>query len=249
MGLKLDQVVPWGRSLPEYLRMFALTPDDLRRSILDCGAGPASFNAELQQQRPGVGQEILGTVISCDPIYQFSAAQIEQRVRETHPVIVEGVRANREAYCWHQVSSPEALGEMRLRAMQGFLQDFPEGFSTGRYCVGELPQLPFQTGQFSLALCGHLLFTYSDALDLAFHQAALQELCRVASEVRIFPLLNLSGELSPWLEPVVEALMQQGFHCQIQTTDYEFQKGGNQLLTVTQGVSRPLIPSPLLPPK
>jgi hypothetical protein len=39
-------VVLWGRSLDEYAKMFALTPEDIRGRIIDCGAEPASFNAE-----------------------------------------------------------------------------------------------------------------------------------------------------------------------------------------------------------
>jgi len=40
--------------------MFALTPGDLLGKILDCGAGPSSFNAELTAE----GHE----VTSCDPL-------------------------------------------------------------------------------------------------------------------------------------------------------------------------------------
>ncbi|HKH12276.1 MAG TPA: hypothetical protein VKA73_14135 [Rubrobacter sp.] len=53
-------MVPWGRSLDEYARMFALTPEDLRGRILDCAAGPASFNAEAT----AAGHRIS----SCDPL-------------------------------------------------------------------------------------------------------------------------------------------------------------------------------------
>ena len=45
--MKLEQVVPWGRSLAEYRAMFALSEADLQRRILGCGDGPASFNAEM----------------------------------------------------------------------------------------------------------------------------------------------------------------------------------------------------------
>jgi hypothetical protein len=45
--MKLDEIVPWGRSLAEYQLMFSLTEADLSRDILGCGDGPASFNAEM----------------------------------------------------------------------------------------------------------------------------------------------------------------------------------------------------------
>lgn len=44
MGVKLDSVVPWGRSYEEYVRMFSLSEEDIRKLILGCGDGPASFN-------------------------------------------------------------------------------------------------------------------------------------------------------------------------------------------------------------
>jgi hypothetical protein len=119
MGLTLEQVVPWGRSLEEYIRMFALAPDDLRRHILDCAGGPASFNAEMTDQ----GHQ----VISCDPIYQFSATDIEQRIQDTWAILKDKVSAHQNDYVWDQFASPEALGAARLESMQQFLQDFPAG--------------------------------------------------------------------------------------------------------------------------
>ncbi len=76
MGFKLESIVPWGRSLEEYLRMFDLTDDDLKLKLLDCASGPASFNAEMTRK----GYK----VISCDPIYQFPADAIAQRIQETY---------------------------------------------------------------------------------------------------------------------------------------------------------------------
>ncbi len=45
--MKLENVVPWGRSLAEYQAMFALSEEELQKRILGCGDGPASFNAEM----------------------------------------------------------------------------------------------------------------------------------------------------------------------------------------------------------
>jgi len=224
LGLKLESVVPWGRSLDEYIGMFDLSPADLQQKILDCGGGPASFNAEMTHKGC--------SVVSCDPIYQFSTREIEQRVQATYVPIVEGVRVNSDRYVWHTIQSPEQLGEIRLTAMRQFLADFPVGLQSGRYIVDQLPTLSFHTGQFDLALCGHLLFTYSDQLSAEFHLSAIQELCRVANEVRIFPILDVSGEVSPILPIVLEQLPQQGYQLDIKPVPYEFQRGGNQLLQI-----------------
>lgn len=224
MGLKLESVVPWGRSLAEYIDMFSLSHADLQRQILDCAGGPASFNAEMTNRGY--------SVISCDPVYQFSVSEIEQRIQATYAPIVEGVRANCDRYVWQTIQSPDQLGEIRLRAMRRFLADFQAGFQSGRYVVDQLPTLSFRPGQFDLALCGHLLFTYSNQLSADFHLSAIQELCRVANEVRIFPILDISGEASPILPIVLEKLPQQGYQLEIKPVPYEFQRGGNQLLRI-----------------
>ena len=224
MGLELEQVVPWGRSRAEYLRMFDLSRDDRRGKILDCGGGPASFNAEMTQQG--------SSVISCDPVYEFSTAEIRQRIQATCVQIVQGVTANRDCYIWQDITSPEHLGQVRMAAMEQFLYDFDQGRSQGRYLTAGLPQLPFVDRQFDLALCSHLLFTYSDHLSLQFHLDSIRELSRVAVEVRIFPLMTVSSQPSPFVSIVVERLAAEGFETQIKPVPYEFQKGGNQMLQV-----------------
>lgn len=225
MGLKLEKVVPWGRSFDEYIRMFNLTPAELQLQILDCAGGPASFNAEMAHRGYNV--------ISCDPVYQFTIQEIAQRIKETYPVIIEAVQAAPDKFVWQEIESPSHLGQVRMAAMQQFLEDFPAGLQEGRYRTDELPNLPFQQRQFDLALCSHLLFTYSEQFSKSFHLDSIKAMCWVAQEVRIFPLLeNFSTELSPLLQPVINELKVQGYDIEIQQTDYEFQKGGNQLLRV-----------------
>lgn len=226
MVFQLENVVPWGRSLEDYRKMFNLEEQDLQKSILDCGSGPSSFNAEITR----LGDR----VISCDPIYQFTAEAIQQRILDTYPIIIEGLKTNYNRFVWQDIQTPEALGETRLSAMNLFLADFPSGLQEGRYLNQELPNLSFNSRQFDLALCSHLLFTYSEQFSYQFHLAAIKEMCRVAQEVRIFPLLeNFTGEVSPHLEPIQKELQQDNYQIQIITVDYEFQKNGNQMLVVS----------------
>jgi ubiquinone/menaquinone biosynthesis C-methylase UbiE len=124
-------------------------------------------------------------------------------------------------------------------AMMGrFLADYEQGRQEGRYVVGALPTLDFADGQFDLALCSHFLFLYSEQLSYEFHLAAVQELCRIAREVRIFPLLNLAVQPSPHLAPLRAALAEQGYHSDVVQVNYEFQRGGNQMLTVVSRSTR-----------
>jgi hypothetical protein len=227
VSLKLDQVIPWGRCLDEYIGMFSLTSSDLKLAILDCAGGPASFNAEMTRQ----GKK----VISCDPVYQFTAVEIGDRIQETYHTVIDAVKANVDGYLWNNFESPYQLGSVRMKTMQEFLEDFPSGLQQGRYMNAELPILPFENGQFDLALCSHFLFTYSYLLSEEFHRSAITEMCRVAKEVRVFPLLHgFSGVESEHLNPIVTELKKRSFRVEIQETPYEFQKGGNKMLRVSQ---------------
>ncbi|MFN5855363.1 MAG: SAM-dependent methyltransferase [Pseudanabaenaceae cyanobacterium] len=226
--MKLDAVVPWGRTLAEYQAMFNLSDASLSAwsnvRILGCGDGPASFNAEMTQR----GFE----VTSIDPIYEFTAIQIRQRVEDTYATIVNQLQQNLGGYVWREFRNPEALGQARLGAMESFLQDYPEGQLAGRYQCQALPKLAFRDQEFGLCLCSHLLFLYSEQLSLEFHLAAISELLRVAREVRIFPLVQLNGKVSPYVESVIENFSERGFSVNIETVTYEFQKGGNQMLRI-----------------
>lgn len=226
MALPLESVFPWGRLAREYSAMFALAPQDENRRILDCGGGPSSFTAERSQQ----GQP----VISCDPLYRFSAEEIRQRIAETYPRITALTTADQDKFLWEEYGSPEQLGQIRMQAMNRFLQDYEAGRAAGRYVVGELPVLPFASGSFDLALCSHFLFTYSETFPLDFHLASLLDMARVAGEVRVFPLLTaFSGVQSPHLVGVMAGLNRHGYRVEVRQVGYEFQKGGNQMLCVT----------------
>jgi hypothetical protein len=222
----LSSVVPWGRSYDEYVRMFALTEADLAWRILGCGDGPASFNAEAT----GRG----AIVVSCDPIYQFDAAQIRQRINETATEVLAQLRQNAYEFVWGEaIPSVEALARVRMAAMNAFLGDYERGRSDGRYVDAILPSLPFADGAFDLALCSHFLFLYGQQFDTAFHARSMRELCRVAREVRVFPLLALGAQPSPHVAPVTAALEGDGFAVRVERVPYEFQRGGNEMLRVT----------------
>jgi len=96
----------------------------------------------------------------------------------------------------------------------------------------ELPSLPFENNAFDLALCSHLLFTYSEQLSACFHIEAVLEMCRVAKEVRIFPILEMDGQPSRHVPAVCEALDGKGVHCSIETVEYEFQRDANKMLRI-----------------
>jgi SAM-dependent methyltransferase len=224
MSFTLDKVVAWGRSFEEYVAMFALSEGDLRKRFLGCGDGPANFNYVMTQR----GRH----VISADPIYHFSEEEIRNRIDETFEEVIEQTRNNMNEFIWKHISSVEELGRVRMAAMNDFLSDYAIGLRDGRYVEASLPVLPFDDGQFDIALCSHFLFLYSEHYSENYHIQSIQELCRVASEVRIFPLLELGSKRSRHIDRVFNSLKKDGFAVHIEQVPYEFQKGGNEMLRV-----------------
>lgn len=224
MAFIYRDIVPWGRSYAEYLRMFDLGDAELGRAILGCGDGPASFNCEMQKR----GRR----AVSADPLYRLTGDAIERRIGETYDDVIGQTESEQHRFVWTAIRSIEELGRIRMEAMRAFLEDYSAGRRSGRYLPAALPHLPFGENCFDLALSSHLLFFYAEQLDREFHRAALRELCRVAPEVRIFPLVDVNGSPSPHLA-LVRELEAEGLETEIRTVPYEFQRGGNQMLVVT----------------
>ncbi len=117
--------------------------------------------------------------------------------------------------------------------MTAFLADYESGKYAGRYINASLPHLPFSNAQFELALCSHYLFLYSAQVSLEQHYQSLLELCRVAMEVRVYPLVSLEGKLSEHLEPAMAFLSElKHIEYAITPVDYEFQKGAKNMLII-----------------
>lgn len=224
MAMQLEKVVPFGRSLDEYRQMFALSQDDLARNIIGVGDGPASFNAEMH----ALGKH----VVSVDPLFAFSADNIERQFYAVVDDIIEQIKATPDDWVWTYHRSPEHLCENRISVLTRFVADYEAGKKAGRYLIGELPHLDFSNDQFDLALCSHFLFLYSDHFSYEFHRAAILEMLRVAREVRMFPLMTLMLHPSPYVGPIMEELHALGLTAQIQTVQYELQRGGNRMLCV-----------------
>ncbi len=222
--MKLENVVPFGRSLDEYVHMFNLTERELTLATLGVADGPASFNAELSAKG--------GCVTSVDPIYVFQAKHIQDQFEAVLDTIIDQVRATPKDWVWSYHGSPDGLRANRIRVTELFVHDFEVRRQSGRYVAGELPMLPFENLGFELALCSHFLFLYSAHLSSEFHVASVREMLRVAREVRIFPLLTLMCETSPHIEPVRQALVADGYAVEICRVGYELQRGGNEMMVI-----------------
>jgi SAM-dependent methyltransferase len=172
-------IVPYGRSFDEYCLMFSLGDQDAGKRIVGIGDGPSDFNAVATAR----GWQ----VTSVDPLYCHTPGQIAERCQSTVDAMVAAVSLVPTHWTWTYHATAADLRSHRLATSERFLSDFAADRVRGRYIAAALPSLPFKSDSFDLALCSHLLFSWSGVLDLAFHRAALAEMLRVAREVRIFP--------------------------------------------------------------
>lgn len=227
MPVTLDRILIWGRPLDEYVDMFALSDEDLEKRFLDCASGPASFNASLTMRG--------GRIISLDPIYCLSSDEITGQINEAYKMIISQFEEEmKRTYAMDQYhNSVENYCQVHINAMKEFLYDYNEGLREGRYIHGSLPALPFKDEEFDIALCGNLLFIYGQVLSEEFHIQSIKELCRVSSEVRIYPLTEpLSSKKSRHLGPVLDRLSKDGYKAEIVKTPYKLKKDANEMLVV-----------------
>jgi hypothetical protein len=202
--------------------MFNLADTDLNSSIISFGDGPASFNYELKKRTH---------VTSVDPIYQFSKDEIEKRINETKSKILEQVEYNKSNYLWQNISDIKHLETVRLDAMNKFLNDFEEGKIQNRYIPHALPdKLNFPDQFFDIGLSSHFLLLYGQ-LGLEFHIAAINEMLRLANEVRIFPIIDLNTNKTELLYKLINHY-QKKFSVEIVKTSYRFQKNAFEMLLI-----------------
>jgi len=158
----------------------------------------------------------------------LSLDRIVPCISETYATVTRPMRENRHGYVWEAMPSVDALGRVRLAALDAFLADYATGERQGRYRAEILPAFACADRPYGLALCAHFLFLYSGRLTAEFHLQAVLDRLQVADEARIFPLLALHGAASPHLDFVAEKLAATGHAVEISRVQYEFQRGGNQ---------------------
>lgn len=223
MAFKLANVVPWGRNFNEYRLMFQLDDSDMSKNIAGFGDGPASFNYEATQQGY--------SVTSFDPIYQFSKEDLQKRIDEVRITVMQQMRENTNNYTWTNIKNLGELENLRMSAMRLFLADFEKGKQDGRYIYHELPnRLMYADDTFDIGLSSHFLLMYT-VLGYEFHIQAMTEMLRVCKEIRIFPIVDLDANKTDLISKVIN-YFEKRYNIEIRKTQYEFQKGDNNLLII-----------------
>jgi len=217
-----EDILVSSRSFAEYIAFFDLDTEDLPARILDCSAGASSFVAEAHAR--GID------AIAADPVYGLEPEALTSRANSGAPAgnVMIGANSDRFVFDWYQ--NPQRRADMRRAALSTFQEHHranPE-----RYISAALPELPFASRTFDLALCSHLLFTWATHLDEQWHLGALVELCRVADEARVFPLvLQGSGEQVRFLPNLRSRLHNDfGITTEIVPVPYEFQVGAHHMM-------------------
>jgi SAM-dependent methyltransferase len=217
-------VLVTSRSYDEYVAMFGLGSAELSGRVVDCSSGAADFAA--------VASATARRVLAVDPAYALPRTLLADQARgdldRGHAIAAEFP----DRFTWRWYGSTQQRSLLRQRALARFVTDLVA--NPQRYLAGQLPQLPLRPASFDLALCSHLLFTWADQLGRDWHAAAIAELARVATQVRIFPtVLQGAGEPVPFWDELMDDLSRAGLTAQLRRVDYEFQVGADQMLVVT----------------
>jgi hypothetical protein len=214
----------WIYNLKNYKEMYDLKEEEFEYYILDFPAGLSSFNAEMLQ----MGYD---NVISGDRLYQLEPEEMEQQAAKLLVNSEKYLRKHAKMLRKNEEKYIQKILHKWQQSVNIFIQDYRLGKKTNRYRFMDLPSLPFKEHEFKLALCSDLVF-HSETQEQGNHFQLVKELCRVAGEVRIFPLMNEKGEISNTIGPIL--LEMQNFHYGIEVREvaYEKNKGANAMLRI-----------------
>lgn len=212
-----------GRTFAEYCQLFDLEPHELAGArTLDCPGGPSSFT--------GVAATMGADPTAVDTQYGPPVDALESVSESAIADVATQLSEKRDLFVFEYYGDVETRVRYLRAAAARFLADYARYPS--RYVPAALPDLPFETDVFDLALSANFLFLYDDRLDLDFHLASLRELASVASEVRVFPLASLDTTRSDYVMPAVETLRSEGYTLTVGEVPYEFQRGATEMLVV-----------------
>lgn len=221
---KLQSVAFFGRTLAEYLSMFALDLDELRGlKILDVASGPGSFVAEAL----AMGLDATG----CDPMYAQDAATIAAQGERDIDACRDQIRKSPGALVYRDIG--KFYGE-KYSALERFAADFRRRRGESRYVAGALPVLPFEDGSFDLVLSANFLMIYAPLADggmhdgnefgLEFHRRSFRELARVTRrDVRVPGMHTWTQppKPHPYCAPMMTVLEDLGFTVELVPSDYD----------------------------
>ena len=215
--MELKDTVILGRNFDEYVRMFNLDEDLLSNKILDVASGVSSFCAEGNAK----GYNIIAT----DKIYCLTVEEIDKIFKKSLDFMEKHLKKMFKCnFKWDRYRSIEEWRKSRERMFKIFIEDYKT--NKDRYIYTVYPKTNFEDDEFSLSLVGHFLLLYDNIFDYNFHKETIDELLRISEEIRIFPIINLKGEKSIFLDKILN-----NYNAKIEKTNYEF-RGCNEMLVI-----------------
>ena len=213
----------WVYCLDDYRLMFDLTDADLQKRILDYPGGISSVTAEMHA---------LGlNAVSGDEFYSSNISEVENFAEKVLKEDIVHLQSHPEILQAEQAQALDALIESWQQRKQQFVSDYRQGIETERYRQMHMPSLPFSPNRFDIALCSDLLF-HTQGREGYSPEHLIEELARVASEVRVYPLLDETGAITKTLGPVMLHLQESNFGVEVRSIDYQQLKGGNAMMRV-----------------
>lgn len=204
--------------------MFALSEQDLNKSFIDCGSGINSFNEEMR----ALGHE----VISCDDLYAKPYSELEKQTKLIQENLRFLFKQAKHVNDTHLIGNVESFLKEKRKATEIFLNGIQRGKEAGYYLTYPIKSLPYKDFHFDIALSSHYFFGERDNSSLDFHLEAIGEMTRVASDVRIFPLVDKNDNISSILGPLSLHFQEAGYNLQVKQVDFSIQKQGNALLRI-----------------
>lgn len=212
----------WGRTLEEYTNMFGLNSIPCSIKILSIADGPSTFN--LQQRQRGIN------ITSVDPIYNLSVTELEEAFKKSYSLNKELFIENKANFNFKNELEMEQILARRQNTFKAFIADYEKYRSN--YLFGKLPNLDLISNSFDMCLCSNLFFIFDHVFNLEFHINSIKEMLRLSNEIRVFPLYNINGQESDYLNSVTEFLTENNYSWTIEINDYHIYKDGNRFLKV-----------------
>ena len=156
----------------------------------------------------------------------------EQKCAGDLRLMLEKLSPVMHLYNWEYFTDKHSLEKNREKAYRLFLGDYRKNGGI-RYVYTSYPESPFADKQFTVSLVSHFLFLYDEQLDYEFHKKTILELIRITGkEIRIFPIVNLTGKRSTFINRLFADCLFEAYNMSIEKVDYEFIKNGNEMLTI-----------------
>ncbi len=223
-ALVLDDVALIGRTYSEYSWFFGLNTDELEgEKILDVGAGVSSFCAEARAQ--GLNATAL------DPIYAHPMNKIKDKSKTDLINVMAQMSSLKHMYNWGFYKNLDKLGEYRRDARRLFLEHYRD--EPANYINSSLPDTGLCKKTYTITLVSHLLFLYEDDLDYDFHKRSVLELLRITSrEIRIYPIVNLQGIRSNYVDRLIQDRDLANLQIQLTNTNFEFLRNATEMIVI-----------------